>query len=221
MSDADGGGKPKSPNFQFLKKVDPLLVELGMRAERYALDDPNTSLIKARQMGELLAQVVASRFGIDTVVDSRPKDQRMLIDDLYRARALNYDIKDFFHSVRRAGNEANHSMSGDQGAAVTALKHIRKVAVWFYRTHINKQQKLGSFVPPLATATTEIVRLGPFVKGYMQREGRGLKSSGNDVPIQSLSDAAAKMRKHADDPEKAEIFGSCQMAENRIGQRCD
>jgi len=56
----------QSPNFQFLEKVDPLLVELGARAECYSLDDPNTSMIKSRQLGELLAQIIASKNGIRT-----------------------------------------------------------------------------------------------------------------------------------------------------------
>ena len=43
---------------------DPLLVELGARAEHYALDDPNRSMLKIRQLGELLAQSAAAKFGM-------------------------------------------------------------------------------------------------------------------------------------------------------------
>jgi type I restriction enzyme R subunit len=35
-----------------------------MLAERYFPDDPNTSLLKLRQFGEVLAQLVASRVGL-------------------------------------------------------------------------------------------------------------------------------------------------------------
>lgn len=80
----------QSPNFQFLDKIDPLLVELGACAERYALDDPNTSMIKVRQLGELLAQLVAAKHGIRS--DSRNRDQRTLIDELYRPRAIPAEI---------------------------------------------------------------------------------------------------------------------------------
>jgi type I restriction enzyme R subunit len=54
---------PHSANFQFLKKHDIQLVRLGALAERYFKDDPNTSLIKLRQFGELLAQLTAAKSG--------------------------------------------------------------------------------------------------------------------------------------------------------------
>ena len=49
-----------SPNFAFLKVHDLQLVRLGSQAERYFAEDPNTCLIKLRQFGELLAQLVAA-----------------------------------------------------------------------------------------------------------------------------------------------------------------
>jgi len=48
-------------NFSFLKVHDEQLVRFGMLAERYFPDDPNTSLLKLRQFGEVLAQLVARR----------------------------------------------------------------------------------------------------------------------------------------------------------------
>ncbi|MEM8504576.1 MAG: hypothetical protein AAF716_15645 [Cyanobacteria bacterium P01_D01_bin.1] len=49
-----------SPNFAFLKVHDRQLVRLGSQAEQYFSDDPNNCLIKLRQFGELLAQLMAS-----------------------------------------------------------------------------------------------------------------------------------------------------------------
>jgi type I restriction enzyme R subunit len=53
-------------NFGFLKVHDAQLVRFGMLAERYFPDDPNTCLLKLRQFGEVLAQLVASRAGLFT-----------------------------------------------------------------------------------------------------------------------------------------------------------
>lgn len=131
----------QSPNFQFLEKIDPLLAELGARAERYALDDPNTSMIKVRQLGELLAKLVASKNGIQA--DSRNKDQRTLIDELFRARAITAEIQSLFHTIRMEGNDANHAMQGHEGQAITLLRHARKIAVWAYRSYIDGRLKLG------------------------------------------------------------------------------
>lgn len=52
-----------SPNFEFLAAHDPQLARLGAVAERYFRDDPNTSLIKLRQFGEVFAQLAAAKTG--------------------------------------------------------------------------------------------------------------------------------------------------------------
>jgi hypothetical protein len=51
-------------NFAFLAEHDSQLVRFGMLAERYFPEDPNTCLIKLRQLTELPAQLVASRTGL-------------------------------------------------------------------------------------------------------------------------------------------------------------
>lgn len=53
-----------SANFSFLAVHDAQLVRLGALAERYFKDDPNTSLLKLRQYGETLAQLVAAKVGL-------------------------------------------------------------------------------------------------------------------------------------------------------------
>lgn len=50
-------------NFAQLEAHDEQLLRLGMLAERYFPDDPNTSLLKLRQLAELLAQHVAANVG--------------------------------------------------------------------------------------------------------------------------------------------------------------
>ncbi|OED43450.1 type I restriction-modification system endonuclease [Chromatiales bacterium (ex Bugula neritina AB1)] len=156
-----------------------MLVELGARAERYALDDPNTSMIKVRQLGELLAKFVAAKSGVQT--GGQHYGQRDLIDDLFRARAIPAEIKTLFHTIRMEGNGANHAMEGHQGQAITLLRHARNVAVWFYRSHVDGNRKLGGFSPPVPTADTsqeaqdEIARLKAL---YEQAEAEKQKLAG-------------------------------------------
>jgi len=52
------------------------------------------------------------------------------------------------------GNDANHAMKGHEGQAITLLRHARKIAVWYFRAYVDGNRKLGSFVPPMATADT-------------------------------------------------------------------
>ncbi|MEI6267561.1 MAG: hypothetical protein WCP01_01675 [Methylococcaceae bacterium] len=47
---------PKLSNFECLKKHDPVFFQLAFAAEQSFSADPNTTLIKLRQLGEALAQ---------------------------------------------------------------------------------------------------------------------------------------------------------------------
>jgi type I site-specific restriction endonuclease len=51
-------------NFAHLQEHDAQLLRLGMLAERYFPNGPNTSLLKLRQLAELLAQLVATKVGL-------------------------------------------------------------------------------------------------------------------------------------------------------------
>ena len=56
------GTHAASPNFGFL--AEPLHARLGALSELHALRDPNSSLLKARQLAEALLQSTAARLGI-------------------------------------------------------------------------------------------------------------------------------------------------------------
>ena len=51
-------------NFAHLQECDEQLLHLGMLAKKYFSEDPNTCLLKLRQLTELLAQHVASQMGM-------------------------------------------------------------------------------------------------------------------------------------------------------------
>ena len=55
----------QSSNFSFLAEHDPLFVELAQAAERVFANDPNTTLIKLRQLGEAMAQSLAAMVGLE------------------------------------------------------------------------------------------------------------------------------------------------------------
>ena len=73
------GPSPKSStNFGFLAKHDRHLARLAGFAELYCSSDPNTSLVKQRQVVERLAQLAAARFGVEGAPNLRG-----LISELY------------------------------------------------------------------------------------------------------------------------------------------
>ena len=65
----------ETTNFSFLKQYEPLFFQLATTAEKAFSADPNTTLLKLRQLGEALAQDVACRIGLD--VGERHPDERL------------------------------------------------------------------------------------------------------------------------------------------------
>jgi type I restriction enzyme R subunit len=134
-----------SPNFAFLAEHDPLLLRLAMLAERYVFDDPNSSLLKQRQLAELLARKAAANVGIAFTGD----DQVSVIRALRDRNVITAEIADVFHVVRKAGNIAAHEATGTDREALAALQFTRKLAIWFHRAFgRGRNFKPGPFIPP-------------------------------------------------------------------------
>ena len=93
-------------NFACLQEHDEQLLRLGMLAERYFPDDPNTTLLKVRQLTELLAQLVATQVGL---YQSSEESQYDLLRRLQDQGILPREIAQLFGEVRRAGNAASWS----------------------------------------------------------------------------------------------------------------
>ncbi len=138
---------PILSNFAHLEEHNEQLLRLGLLAERYFPDDPNTSLLKLRQLTELLAQQVATRIGLYV---SSEEAQYKLIRRLQDQGIISRDIAQLFTEVRQAGNAANHALTGDHRSALTALKLSWQLGVWFHRTFKNPAFKSGAFIPPKA-----------------------------------------------------------------------
>src|SRR6266550_3173834 len=142
--------KPRTPmisNFAQLQQHDEQLLRIGMLAERYFADDPNTSLLKLRQLTEGIAQITATYVGI---YKSPEEGQYELIGRLRNQGILPQEIYQLFTELRRAGNAANHAFSGDHHAALAMLKIAWQVGVWFHRTFKDPNFKSGPFIPPQA-----------------------------------------------------------------------
>jgi len=134
-------------NFAQLAEHDEQLLRLGLLAERYFPEDPNTSLLKLRQLTELLAQHVATNVGAYV---SAEEAQYELIRRLQDQGILPREVAQLFSEVRRAGNAASHAMIEDHRTALAALKLTWQIGVWFHRTFKNPAFKSGAFIPPLA-----------------------------------------------------------------------
>lgn len=138
----------ESANFEFLRRSGAQLHRLAALAEHYFAADPNTSLIKLRQFAELLAQDAGARAGLAPLRDEQFSDylRRLSFSGYAPARAM-----DLFHHLRKAGNAAAHTGREDFGAALSALKIARELAVWYVRTFGGEPKFApGPFTPPTA-----------------------------------------------------------------------
>lgn len=141
-----------SSNFAQLQERDEQLLRLGLLAERYFPEDPNTSLLKLRQLTELLAQLVATKVGLYVSPEEAQYD---LLRRLRDQGILPGEIAQLFGEVRRAGNAASHAMTGDHRTALAALKIAWQLGLWFHRTFKNPSFKCGPFIPPKGSQRRE------------------------------------------------------------------
>ena len=134
-------------NFSVLSQHDEQLLRLGLLAEKYFADDPNTCLLKLRQLAESMTQLLAARTGLYVSPEEKQYD---LLRRLQDSGVLPSEVHQMFGEVRRAGNAANHSLSGDHRTALGALKLVWQLSLWFHRTFKDAGYKSGPFIPPQA-----------------------------------------------------------------------
>ena len=142
-------GSMQQSNFTHLRAHDEQLVRLGLLAERYFAEDPNTCLLKLRQLTELLAQWVASNVGLFTSPEEKQVD---LLRRLQDQGIVPREVGGLFTEVRKSGNDANHRLAGDHRTALLGLRLTWQLSVWFHRTFNDPAFKSGPFQPPVPPA---------------------------------------------------------------------
>ena len=182
----------KSPNFDFLAKLDGALVQQAALAERFALEDPNSALIKLRLFGELLAKNIAARFGVYT--DNQSQQIEILKELKYRD-VLDQKLADMFHSIRIAGNAAVHEGKGSVRDALQNLRFAHQLAVYFYRVFKDPKFKSGPFqVPPNPADVTETLQ-----DELENARNQILELQGQIKDAEKITKAEAQKRKKAEE----------------------
>lgn len=117
-------------NFTFLQQHDPIFFQLALSAEQFFRADPNTTLIKIRQLSEAFSKEIASQLSISPFTY---KNQNELLYAIDRQLSLDPLARDLFHTLRKAGNKAVHEYHTDHKQAMDALRLGHKLAVWYHR----------------------------------------------------------------------------------------
>jgi len=158
-------------NFSHLRPYDEQLFRLGVLAERYFPDDPNTALLKLRQLGEWLAQEVASRFGVELRAE---ETQQQLLRRLEYEGALDRDV-----AFKETRMESLHTF-----AATYAIKELgERVADPGTRVHITTVQAmarrllLGDEEGRPTVDTYDLIVVDECHRGYLLDQGLRLHLS--------------------------------------------
>ena len=140
----------RASNFAFLKKLELPLWRLGLFAEHYFPNDPNTCSIKLRQLTEQVTQRLAARSGLYV---SQEESQYDLLRRLLDHGLLSQQIHSLFSEVRRSGNLAAHDLRDDHRSALAAMRFTWQLAIWYHRTFAEPTFKSGAFMPPQAASS--------------------------------------------------------------------
>ncbi|EGR0606843.1 TPA: type I restriction-modification system endonuclease [Vibrio cholerae] len=210
----------QTSNFEFLAEHDPLFIELARSAERSFASDPNTTLIKLRQLGEALAQHIAALAGVPFDEQTTQAD---LLYKISRELKLEPVVRELFHTLRVEGNKATHQFKTQHKEAINGLVVARKLAIWFHQSFgkVGTQFKPGPFVPPsdpseqLRKLQSEITQL----KHELQQANLDLCSS------QQLNELIAKEKDeyealaHAMDEESSALSQQAAAREQALNQQ--
>lgn len=210
----------QTSNFEFLAEHDPLFVELALSAERAFASDPNTTLIKLRQLGEALAQHIAVLAGIPFDEQTTQTD---LLYKINRELKLEPVVRELFHTLRVEGNKATHQFKTQHKEASSGLIVARKLAIWFHQSFgkIGTDFKPGPFIPlvdpseQLRKLQTEITQ----IKNELQQANLDLGSS------QQLNELIAKEKNeyealaHAMDEESRALAQQAASHEQALNQQ--
>ncbi len=123
--------RANSINFSFLAEHDPLFLQLATSAELAFTHDPNVTLIKLRQLGEAMAQYLATESGVEFDEQTTQAD---LLYQLGRELNLDYIVRSLFKTLRVEGNKATHHFKTDPQTALDGLKVAHQLAIWFHRS---------------------------------------------------------------------------------------
>ncbi|WP_434135308.1 type I restriction-modification system endonuclease [Pseudomonas luteola] len=142
----------ESSNFAFLNTHDPVFLQLASTAESVFARDPNTTLIKLRQLGEAFAQDLASRSGIELGDSCTQLD---LLNRLNVELQLDPKVRAAFHTLRIEGNKATHGFRTQHREAMDGLRMARELAIWFHRAtgKAAKDFAPGPFITPRDPST--------------------------------------------------------------------
>lgn len=173
-----------SDNFSFFAEHSALFLELATAAEKAFTGDPNTTLVKLRQLGEAMAQELASRVGIAVADHTKQND---LLNQLKRELSLDPQILSLFHTLRIEGNKATHQFRTRHKDALDGLRVARTIAVWYHQSFGEQGAsfKPGPFIAP-TDPSQELTELQQRIAQLQAELGETKQALNHNVQLSNL-----------------------------------
>lgn len=146
-------------NFEFIKKHQPALAELGTFAEKYTYSDPQSAIIKLRCFGELYVAFLYQKFSIPSAGAHTFFEK---IDNEHFKHSIEDCVVEKLHAIRMKGNSAAHPVGVSVSNAIWLVKEAYFLAAWLYvACHGGKVEELPKFQEPEATTDESLLKQGP------------------------------------------------------------
>ncbi|MCD6388099.1 MAG: type I restriction-modification system endonuclease, partial [Desulfobulbaceae bacterium] len=185
-------------NFNFLADRWPLLAEVGDLAENNLYHDPNTSLIKLRMLGEILAKYLLAYENIKDPEDGKAITRLHI---LASKGIIPERLLPLFHSIRKIGNKATHEAFGSVEVAANHLHFAHRVACWFHQTYGENVFSAPEYVLPSEEPDVEELRTSNEVlrsrSAQLEADIIKLQSTLAKIQAREVSAATKKSRRKA------------------------
>lgn len=141
----------RSENFEFLRPRRAALADLAGFAERYAHDDPASSLVKQRSFVEHAVAAIYERYRLRPPYSDNLND---LMNESSFRQAVPEVVQNKLHAVRKAGNNAAHGRGPiKSNVSLDCLAQLFDVARWIHvQVDGGKLEAAPKYVAPLPEA---------------------------------------------------------------------
>ena len=137
----------KSQNFEFLRSRYAVLADLAGFAERYARDDPASSLLKQRSFVEHAVLVIYEHYRLRPPYSDNLND---LMNETAFRQSVPEVVQNKLHTLRKAGNQAAHPRRPlSSQLSLDCLAQLFDVARWlFVQTGGGDLKATPKYAPP-------------------------------------------------------------------------
>lgn len=124
--------KKFTSNFNFLEQNFPILSSLATASEYHLYNDSVVALIKLRQFGESITEILYKEHGLEFPTNNTFHNR---LNGLNFENILPLRVKDLLFTIKSKGNIAVHRNEGSLDEAKTAIFSAFKIGKWFEETY--------------------------------------------------------------------------------------